>query len=86
MMRREIPRRDDGPHDRERQFLHLPGFIHELNIAPAGSVADPWPFMLEIDSGQGSASCLLHVDDAQQIVDFFSQFLPKGVQAHVDGV
>jgi hypothetical protein len=56
----------------ERNFLHLEGMIHEIDIAPSGPPEDPWPFCLMVNNGHETVSALLHREDAQEIVDWLT--------------
>lgn len=59
----------------DRNFLHIQGFIHELDITPSGTAEDPWPLVLFVDSGPAQASAMIHRDDAELIVGFLAQHL-----------
>lgn len=57
------------------QFLHLTGFIHELDFTPTGTADHPWPFLMTSDNGHGEVSVQIHEDDAEQIIEFLQRHL-----------
>ena len=61
------------------QFLHINGFLHEIDFAPAG---DPWPFVLTSSTGITSTSVQVQEEDAEQIVEFLTRHLPKQEVSH----
>ena len=61
----------------QHAFLHLQGFLHEIDIAPSGTAADPWPFVLISQNGHGETSVMVHRDDAEKIIEFFQRHLEK---------
>lgn len=63
--------------DREDQYLDLYGILHEVNLAPAGTEDDPWPFLMATRDGHGSTAVLIHREDAQQLIEFLTRHLAE---------
>ena len=56
-------------------FLHLKGFIHSIDLSPAGTLKDPWPFCLIADNGVSEVTALLEREDAEKLVEFLTRHL-----------
>jgi hypothetical protein len=65
----------DPPERDEGQFLDLQGVLHEISIAPAGPLRDPWPFVMIARDGHAETFVQIHREDAKALVAFFTEHL-----------
>lgn len=67
--------------DREDQYLDLQGIIHEVNLVPAGTETDPWPFVMIANDGHHETSVQIHEDDGAKLAEFLLRHLSDSTVA-----